>query len=58
MIANFIAMVTLGALALVVQIANFWFVYGLWPKSWLLFAGFFFVSTVISILFTAVKGKD
>jgi hypothetical protein len=42
MLARFIARAALASLSFLLTLGNYWFTFGLWPKSWIAFAGFWF----------------
>lgn len=55
MIAKAIAQVLLLAALLVVGVANYWYTFGLWPKSWLSMVVCFALTVLIVGLQAAVN---
>lgn len=40
-------------------LGNFWFTYGIWPRSWWSFVGFSLIGSVISVLLSRwIKNED
>lgn len=46
--SKFIALTSLMFLGLFSVLGNYWFTYGLWPKSWFSFIGFGVLSVTIA----------
>lgn len=57
MVTKMIAVLSLCALAVLCSLGNYWYTFGLWPKSWFAFVGFFAMSSAITAAITAVA-KD
>jgi hypothetical protein len=54
-----IAILSLISLQFVVGLGNYWFTFGLWPKSWISFFGFMACSLTLSALVSHVlKGEE
>ena len=52
-------MIAIIALMSLSGIGNFWFTYGIWPRSWVAFTIFFFISLVLSLMLQQVyKDKE
>jgi len=49
MVTKFIAIITIMTLMLFNTLGNFWYTYGIWPRSWAAFAGFWFCGLVLYI---------
>lgn len=58
MIAKFIARLTLFVLSVLLALGNFWFTYGIWPRSWASFCIFGTLSFITMILYVAVSQDD
>ena len=54
---KFIALLALIVCVFAIMLGNFWFTYGIWPKSWASFTLFFLLFTIVHSLIDAVK-KD
>lgn len=52
--AKIIALLALIALSLLATLGNYWFTYGIWPRSWWYFAFFALTSTALSGAVSAV----
>lgn len=50
-----IANVAMLVAALALMLGNYWFTFGLWPKSWLAFFGFGMAAIVLALLQEMVK---
>jgi hypothetical protein len=54
-----IALLSLTAISIGLMFGNYWFTFGLWPKSWTAFALFGIASMIVSWAITAVmKSND
>ncbi len=53
--SKFLAYLFLTTCTFFVSLGNFWFTYGIWPKSWISFAGFWFLSLLIMMANFALK---
>jgi hypothetical protein len=53
-----VALIALIVAAVFLTLGNFWFTYGIWPKSWWSFFVFALASTVLSQMLTAVLKED
>lgn len=40
MLANFLALMFVVVASILTGLGNFWFTYGIWPRSWWSFTGF------------------
>ena len=49
-----VALFGLTAVSFAATLGNFWFTFGLWPKSWSSFALFFAISVTTTMLYRAV----
>lgn len=47
---KFLAKVMLMALLTLSSLGNYWYTFGLWPKSWFCFFGFFLLSVIIMLI--------
>jgi hypothetical protein len=56
--AKAIAQFALIAGSFGVTLANCWFTFGLWPKSWLSFTICFFATVTIAMLHLAIAAED
>lgn len=52
MMAKMIALFSLFAFSLLNTLGNFWFTYGIWPRSWGAFVLFWFTGMIIYLLMT------
>jgi hypothetical protein len=55
---KFLANLALLAAAFFVTLGNFWYTYGIWPKSWGAFVAFFILSITLLLLRQAVEKED
>jgi hypothetical protein len=55
---KFLAVVALTAIAVALGVGNFWFTFGLWPKSWASMALFSILSAVQTQVVKAVLFPD
>jgi uncharacterized SAM-binding protein YcdF (DUF218 family) len=53
-LAKSIAIVTLLILSFITSLGNYWFVFGIWPRSWTLFVVFCVFHLIISGLIQVV----
>ncbi len=44
---KFLALVLLLTLITLTTLGNFWFTYGIWPRSWISFFGFFIIGVIL-----------
>jgi hypothetical protein len=51
---RFIAMLALIALLVLNMLGNFWFTYGIWPRSWSAFIFFALCSVTLGAMLTSV----
>jgi hypothetical protein len=51
---QFIALVALIVLGMMSTLGNFWFTYGIWPRSWGSFALFGVINLIISMAISGV----
>lgn len=56
--SKFLAQVLLIALGLGVSLANYWYTFGLWPKSWVSYFSFGLALIVLLLLREAVEKED
>ena len=56
--AKFLSHVFLFAATLLVGLGNFWFTYGIWPKSWWSFGIFGVLGTVIIAMRIVLQNED
>lgn len=47
---KFIAVIALMAAQTAVSLGNYWYTFGLWPKSWVSFVGFFLATLALLAL--------
>lgn len=57
MIALFVAQVAIVLGLLVTQLANYWFTYGIWPKSWISFVACGLISIMLMTLSSTLNGE-
>lgn len=55
---KFIALVAITSLLALSQLGNFWFTYGVWPKSWMSFAVFYFTGLILGVALQAVLKEE
>lgn len=55
---KFMANIALIALSLVCTLGNFWFTYGIWPKSWMSFVGFGVATIALVVIRMAVDKES
>jgi hypothetical protein len=56
--AKGIAMLCIIALMFLSGLGNFWFTYGIWPKSWVSFTTFSVVAMLLHMLLEVIKKED
>lgn len=54
MLIRLIATLSVGSLLILSALGNFWFMYGLWPRSWSAFFGFALLSMFLVVLMSIV----
>lgn len=56
---QFIAITSLMILLFMAALGNYWFTFGLWPRSWISFFGFMIISMILHAALTkAMKGDE
>lgn len=55
---QFIAISCLVALSVLCTLGNFWFTYGVWPRSWLAFVLFSLIGLLLMLMMQAVTKGD
>lgn len=53
-----IAILALTVIAIGIQFGNYWFTFGLWPKSWAAFVGFALASMIVTACMQTVIRND
>lgn len=54
MLAKFVALILLTGASIAVTFGNYWFTFGIWPRSWFAFFGFAFLQMLLTGLVHAV----
>jgi hypothetical protein len=54
MFAKFVAMMLLTLLSICVTFGNYWYTFGIWPRSWVAFLGFGLIQLMVTGLVHAV----
>jgi len=54
-LAKVLAVIFLLILLFLNSAATMWFVFGLYPKSWLVYMGFTLISVLITVIMQAIK---
>lgn len=55
---KFLAYLAILVASILATLGNFWFTYGVWPRSWGSFVGFALISVCIQLAYMGVKGED
>jgi 4-hydroxybenzoate polyprenyltransferase len=55
---KFLAQVLLIVITLAVTLGNYWYTFGLWPKSWWSFVGFGFAMILLLLIRETVDKED
>lgn len=58
MVARFIARMGITAATLALSLGNYWYTFGLWPKSWWSFFGYGFATLVLMVLGIMVSMEE
>ncbi len=53
-----IAILAISSLMFLNTLGNFWFTYGIWPRSWVAFFGFWASALVLYNVFNVVRKED
>jgi hypothetical protein len=53
-----IASLALTALLTLAALGNYWFTFGLWPRSWVAFVGFFLLSALLTVALQLVQKSE
>ena len=52
---KFVARIALMGCALAVMLGNYWYTFGLWPRSWWAFIGFGLAAIVVREIYAVVE---
>lgn len=55
---KFVAYLGILVASILATLGNFWFTYGVWPRSWWSFLVFALISVCIQIAYRAVKSEE